>query len=204
MKKSTILIALAAAAALACALVPEVAAAAQAFVAYVGPENLSMLSLAGTTATTVVQNPTYTGAKPVNTQPRGAALYPILIPIEFPAAAPVANDIHLLCKLLPNVEVEDYSIDLDDLDTDVSPAASLSLGEANAALTDVTVVYKSGITIGQSGGLLRYAASTAATTLRAIQATTLANERVLALKWDTASATYAASKKGLLTLWVRG
>lgn len=49
MKKSYILLAVAAMAVIASAVFPQVAAASQAFVAFVGPENLSMLSLAGTT-----------------------------------------------------------------------------------------------------------------------------------------------------------
>lgn len=199
--RSMTTIALAAVVALAAAMFPDVAAAA---VAYLGPETAMALAFVGSTATTITKGKTYTGQLPVNTQPRDSGLYPIVIPIEFPAAAPVANDTHILAKLLPGVEVVDYLLDLEDVDSNGAPTASLSLGEANTALADITTVWKSGITIGQTGGALRYAAATAATGLRAVQAATLANERIIGLKWDTASATYVASKKGLLTLWVRG
>lgn len=153
-------------------------------------------------ATTVTQGDTYTGKYPVNTQPRDAGIYPITIPVTFPVAAPVANDLHLLCRLLPGVEIVDYTIDLEDHDS--STGSSISIGEANAGLTDLGVVWKSGITQGQAGGLLRYAAATDATRLSTLQATNLANERVVALKWDTAATTYVASKKGLIVLWARG
>lgn len=188
-----------AALALVAAIAPD---AAQAAIAFVGPENLATMGLLGSTATTVVQGDTYTGKYPVNTQPREAGLYPITLPVTFPAAAPVANDLHLLCRLLPGVEIVDYTIDLEDHDS--STGSSISIGEVNAGLTDLGVVWKSGITVGQAGGLLRYAAASDATRLSTVQATNLATERVIGLKWDTAATTYVASKKGLIVLWARG
>lgn len=200
----TLGLAVAVLAALAVAVSPAAAAAVQAVVAFVGPENLAALALVGSTATTVVQGDTYTGRKPVRSQPIAGETAVISLPIKFPTAAPVANDIHLLCKLIPGLQVVDWTLTLDDLDSDGSPAASLSLGEANATLADITVVYKSGITLGQTGGLLRNVAATAATNVSNIGLATKDTERVIGLKWDTAAATYVADKTGLLTLYVTG
>lgn len=155
-------------------------------------------------ATTIVQGDSYTGRKPVRTQPIAGEVGLIGIPIKFPTAAPVANDVHLLLKLLPGVQVIDYDLIVDDVDSDGSAAAAWTLGECPATLDDVTVVYKSGITIGQTGGLVRHAAASAAADLRTIGAATLANERVIALKWTTAAATYVADKTGILVLKVIG
>lgn len=158
------------------------------------------------TATTVVKDKAYTGQTPINTQPRDSNILEIAIPINFPLAAPVANDIHLLCKLLPGVRVVDWAIRLADLDSNGSPTASMSLGEANAALTDITVLYKAAIIIGQTGGLLRDVAASAAADILVIGAATLASsqtagtERHIGLKWDTASATYVASTTGMLIM----
>jgi hypothetical protein len=154
------------------------------------------------TAATITKDVAYTGQRPRNTQPRAAEPSWIAIPINFPDTAPVGNDTHALTKLLPGVKVADWFIDLDDVDSNGSPAADLTLGELSATLADISVTYKSGITIGQTGGVLRMSAASAATGMRAIQAATLANERVIGLKWATAAATYATGKKGVLYLLV--
>lgn len=207
MKKSTYLYAALAVAALAVALVPGllegVQAASAQLIAYIGPENLAVLSLAGTTATTITKDVAYTGFGPMNTQPISGRVGIVPIPINFPLLAPVANDTHALCKLMPGVLVIDYDIFLDDVDSG-TPAAAMSFGELNSTLADLAVVYQSGITIGQTGGLARFAAATQAADLRTLGATNRATERVLGLKWTTASATYTASKTGLLVLKVIG
>lgn len=190
--------------ALASALIPGVAEAVQ-FVAHkMGPEGAMAMSFMGSVAATITRDVAYTGQIPVNAQPRDSGVYEVAIPINFPAAAPVANDTHALVKLIPGVEVIDYTLHLDDVDSNGTPTAALELGELNATLADIGVSYKSGITIGQTGGLVRHAAATAATDLRAIVAATKNNERVLGLKWGTAAATYVASKKGLLVLKLLG
>ncbi len=154
-------------------------------------------------ATTIVKNDTYTGLKPVRVQPVAGEVAYIALPIKFPTAAPVANDVHLLCKLLPGLQVLDWDFFCDDLDSG-GPTTSMSLGETPATLDDVTVVYKSGITIGQTGGLVRHVAASAAADIRTIGAATLNTERTLALKWDTASTAYVADKTGVLVLKVTG
>jgi hypothetical protein len=154
-------------------------------------------------ATTIVRDTAYTGQYPVNTQPRGAEVLKVAIPINFPAAAPVANDMHLLTKLLPGVLPVDFTLLLDDGDSGAN--AAFSIGEANADGADLGVVYMSGIVTAQAGGLLRFSAASAAAELRALCAATLANERILAIKWTTAAAGgYTASTKGLLLLEVVG
>lgn len=152
-------------------------------------------------ATTITKDVAYTGQKPVNAQPRGAEVLIVPVPINFPAAAPVTNDTHALIRLLPNVEVVDWTLMLDDLDD--ASSADLTLGELDDELDDIAVTYKSSITLGQAGGLQRAAAATEAADMRAIGAATLANERVIGLKWAAAAGTYVASQKGLLLLYVR-
>lgn len=198
------LIALALAAVIAVNFIPDVAAAAQHAVAFVGPENLASLALVGSTATTIVKEDTYTGKQPMNAQPAGGAIKLVPIPINFPAAAPVANDTHALIELLPGVQVIDFDFFSDDLDSNGTPTTSLSVGELNATLADLSVIYQSAITIPRTGGLARFAAASAAADLRTLGAATLATRRVIGIKWDTASATYVASKTGLLVLKVVG
>jgi hypothetical protein len=190
--------------ALAVAFIPDVASAAQAVVAFVGPENLASLTFMGSVATTITKDVGYTGQNPVNAQPRSSNVQLIPIPINFPLAAPVANDTQALIKLPVGCQVIDYDIHMDDVDSNGTPTASLELGELAADLADISVSYKTGITIEQTGGLVRHAAATAATNLRAITDATKNTERVIGLKWSTAAATYVASKTGLLVLKVIG
>jgi hypothetical protein len=185
------------------AVVPGFAEAAQLVINHMGPEAAMGLAFAGSVATTITKDVGYIGQVPVNTQPRDSGVYEVAIPVNFPAAAPVANDTQALCKLLPGVEVIDFEFQCEDVDTNGTPTAAISVGELNADLADMGVTYQA-LTIQQTGGLVRHSASSNATRVQVLGNATKGNERIVGLKWTTAAATYAASKKGLLVLKLLG
>lgn len=188
--------------ALAAALVPAVGHAVQSVVAFVGPENIASLGFMGSVATTITKDVAYTGVVPVNPQPRDASVFEIPVPINFPAAAPVLNDTQALIKLPPGVQVVDWFLSTDQVDSNGAPTMSLEFGELAPNLADMALAYASGITIGRTGGLQRAVAASAAADPRVISggSANLAKERVIGIKWDAVAATYAASKTALLVL----
>lgn len=193
MKKLTF--ALIALLAIATALVPDVALAVQGAINHIGPDVLMGVGMAGTVAATVTKSDTYTGKYPLRIIPTSSEVADIAVPITFPSAAPIANDTHALCTIPAGKQVVDWTLILADHDDGAT--SSLELGTLNAGLTDIDTSWKTGITIGQAGGLLRNADGAAWA-----QATT--SDRVVGLKWSTAAAVYLASKTGLLILHVVG
>lgn len=138
----------------------------------------------------------FTGARNVP-QPDEGAIKAVVINIDFPSTALVANDLVFLTRIPIGVAVQDYEFHFPDIDTG-SAAFAFSFGACNAGLTDLDTVYASGLTAGQSTTIVR------ATTTVASQAATTA-ERVLALKITTAAATYDGSGKvGQVVLHLRG
>lgn len=137
----------------------------------------------------------YTGKFPVRVQPTDAGVYECLVPITFAATTYAGNDLIGLVRVPVGVRVVDWYIITDDMDTGGSPAIVFSIGtlDSISAPTDLGVTWKSGITIGQTGGVQRM--DTTGAPLQAITA-----ERAVALKVTTAAATYAASKTGILVL----
>lgn len=142
---------------------------------------------------------TFTGQMPVRAMPVDGTVQYIPFPFDFPAAAPAVNDLHLIARIPPNVHVLGFELYPDDIDTNGVPTLAASLGELNAGQTDLGVVYKAGITAMQTG------ASDAAN-LTGVQALAVSNtdEKIIGLKFTTAAATYAAGKRGILVLKLKG
>ncbi len=140
------------------------------------------------------QTKCFTGKKPI-VLPDDAAAEWSVIEVEFPAVAPVANDLIELCELPIGVKCLDWALSFPDIDSNGVPALASSLGVENAGATDLgTEVWGSALTAGQSTANVRNASSVCSqgdtTTVRKI-----------ALKITTAAATYAgAGKVGHLLL----
>lgn len=144
---------------------------------------------------TVIRSDVYTGKQPMRTQPITSAIIEIGVPFVFPVAAPVIGDLLLITKIPMDTKVVDWILISDDLDSNAAPTAAWSLGEANAALLDLSAnVYKAGIIIGQTAGLVR---TTDAVSFLAVPTNV---ERTIALKWTAAALTYVPSKTGMLIL----
>lgn len=95
----------------------------------------------------------------------------------------------------------DYTLDLDDLDSNGAPAISMSLGLLNAGKTDLSTaaadggaVWASGINDARAGGFSRNTGRV----LNAVQPTEL--DRAIALKITAAAATKQAGKARLTVL----
>lgn len=129
----------------------------------------------------------YDGIKPLYT-PDAAEVCGSHVDIEFPSAAFVANDLIRLATIPAGVRCVDYKVVLPDVDSGGAPAFAWSIGELNAAGTDLATVYASGITTGQAGGVYR------AVNSAHFEASAAADRRI-AMKITTAAATYAGSGK---------
>ena len=136
------------------------------------------------------QTKAFKGQKPI-ILPRDASGMWVVVDVEFPAVAPVANDLIELCALPIGVKCLDYTLVFPDIDSNGAPAFAFSIGEENAGGTDLgagTAVWATGLTAGQSTAIVRNA-----TSLPAQQPTTA--DRNLAIKVTTAAATYAGAGK---------
>ncbi len=120
----------------------------------------------------------------------------VSIPVDWSTAGAATNDTIELCDLPAGTALDDYVIQTDDIDSNGTPTAAFSFGEMNAAKTDVTTAYVTGLTIGQTGGIAR--AVTGSTHRTSVAA------RTLGLKVTTGAATAAlAAKTALVTLFLR-
>lgn len=134
------------------------------------------------------QTKAFLGKKPI-TLPEDAAGRWAIVDVEFPATAPVANDLIELCELPIGVKCLDWIEVFPDVDSGGSPAFAHSLGIENAGGTDLgSEVWVAGSTAGQSTAIVRNGTSIAA------QGDTTA-VRKLAIKVTTAAATYAGAGK---------
>jgi hypothetical protein len=139
----------------------------------------------------------YTGVRNF-AQPDDSDLDPVPVDVDFPTAAPVANDLFLLTKLPIGVGLQDYEFHFPDIDSGGAPAWAFSFGIMNAGLTDLATVFASGVTAGQSNALVRNLNTDCS------QFATTA-ERVLGIKVTTAAATWAgAGKTGQVVIRLRG
>ena len=140
----------------------------------------------------------YTGQLPTRVQPIDQSVQVVPVPFDMPAAAPAINDVLALCKVPAGVEIVDYDLIVDDMDSGGAPAIAFTLGSLNAGLTAISTAYASAQTTMQTGGFLR-----AANNAHWLESS--AAERSIGLLFTAAAATYAgAGKKGLLLLHVRG
>jgi hypothetical protein len=138
----------------------------------------------------------YTGKYPVLITPPNSDVLEVLIPFNFPAAAPGVNDILALCKVPAGVKIVDWTIVTDRADSNGAPTLAFSLGSLNdqAAPTALTTTYAAAIATSQSAnGVLR--AITTAAFLESAAAI-----RPVGLLFTAAAATYVAGKTGLLVL----
>lgn len=141
----------------------------------------------------------YTGKFPVRNIPLGAEPTKVVLPFTLPAAALAVGDIIAIGKVPAGAEIIGYSLVTEDADTGATPTLAVSLGSLNSGLTDIATAYQTGLTVLQTGGTVREPANSVAHFTESSTA-----ERSVGLKVTAAAATYAASKKGLLVLQVRG
>jgi hypothetical protein len=141
--------------------------------------------------------PAFTGVLPIRVQPVDQSVQYVPVPFDFPAANPTVADIHALVKVPAGVEIVDWYIQTEDADTNGAPTLAFTLGSLNAGLTDITTAYKTAISVGTNAGMQR--ADSAAAFVESSAA-----ERTIGLKYTAVAATYAAGKKGVLVLAVRG
>lgn len=127
----------------------------------------------------------YDGIKPMYT-PDAAEVCGAHVDIDFPAAAFVANDLIRLATIPAGVRNIDYKVVFPDIDSGAGFA--FSIGELNAAGTDLATVYAAGITVGQASGTFR------PTNAAHFEASAAADRRI-AIKVTTAAAGYTGNGK---------
>lgn len=122
------------------------------------------------------------------------------IDVTLPAVALAVGDIISLVDLPPGVKMTDFDVSAPQLDSNGAPTLAFSIGEENAAGTDLATVYESGLTFGRgaNGSISR------ALTFAAAAAVATSTRRI-SLKVTTAAATSASAGKQLLAvLHLRG
>lgn len=108
------------------------------------------------------------------------------------------NDVLEMINLPPGYKVVDWTVDVDDLDSNGTPTAVFKLGVLNAGKTDLSTgnaIWKTGLTTAQAGGVARM------DTLTAMRAGALNSAQVVGIVVTTGSATFQAGVVGL-TVWV--
>ena len=127
-------------------------------------------------------------------QPYDATVGPVPVDVTLPSVALAVGDIITLCDVPPNVTFLDWDILAPQLDSNGTPLLTFSIGEENAAGTDLATVYESGLTFGRgaSGSISR------ALTAAAPQAVRTATRRI-SLKCTAVAATSASAGKVFTT-----
>lgn len=136
-----------------------------------------------------------TGRKPT-VFPAGSEVVAVRYPIALVAADLDANDTGAVAILPAGCVPVGLVYDSDDLDTNASPTIAASVGPVNAAQTDLSSVWASGITGSQSGAAANVALSTAAMRLAPA-----ATDTLIGIKFTAAAATKAAGEVGLTLLY---
>ncbi len=128
-------------------------------------------------------------------QPYDATVATIPIDITLPAVPLAAGDLITLVDIPPGVQLTDYYLFAPQLDSNAAPALDFSIGVENAAGTDLSTVYETGLTFGRtaSGSIARTGNAAAAMADRTAV-------RRIALKVTTAAATSATAGKQVLAL----
>lgn len=146
----------------------------------------------------LVQTPAAKGQVPAPVANDQAAV-PIRVEYLTLAALPTTDVLELL-KLPANHSVVDWTVDVDDLDSNGAPAIVFKVGVLNAGKTDLdagNAIWKTGLTTAQAGGLARM------DTLTALRAGSTGNsEKSVGLIVTTAAATWANGRIGM-TVWVK-
>lgn len=134
------------------------------------------------------QTKIFTGVRQIP-MPDHAEVRQVVVPIEFPSAALIGNDLIEVCKLPAGVRCVDWSLILPDIDSGGSAAIAFSLGVENVGGTDLgSEVWGTALNAGQAGVPSRNVLSVSA------QGNASA-DRNIALKCTTAAATYDGSGK---------
>lgn len=135
------------------------------------------------------------GRKPA-VYPAGGEVVAVRYPISLVAADLDANDTGSVAILPAGCVPVGLVYDSDDLDTNASPTIAASVGPVNAAATDLSSTWASGITASQSGTAANVALSTAAMRLAPA-----ATDTIIGIKFTAAAATKAAGEVGLTLLY---
>jgi hypothetical protein len=104
------------------------------------------------------------------------------------------TDIFEMFKIPAGMKVLDWTVDVDDLDSNGTPTAAFKVGVLNAGKTDLdtgNAIWKTGLTTAQAGGVARM------DTLTALRAGATTADRVVGIIPTTASATFQAGVLGL-------
>jgi len=135
-----------------------------------------------------------TGRKPVPTS-AGLELLAVRFPIDLVAADLDANDVGSVAILPAGHQLAGIIYDSDDLDTNATPTIAASIGPINAAESDLSAVWASGVQNSRDGtssqvvltpAALRYSAET---------------DTKIGIKFTAAAATKAAGQVGLTLLY---
>lgn len=120
------------------------------------------------------------------------------VDIDFPSANFSVGDIIELIEIPAGVKFCDWYAVFPDVDSNGSPAFAWSIGLLNAGSTDLTTVYSSGHTAGQTGSIARNLVSDPY-----LADSTVA--RRIGIKVTAAAATYAApTQPGTVFVALRG
>jgi hypothetical protein len=89
--------------------------------------------------------------------PESGAVWETAIQIDWNDAGALLNinEIVNLCELPAGVQLLDFVLITDDIDTGATPTAAATLGLLNAAGTAVSTAFRTGITVFQTGGVFR-------------------------------------------------
>ena len=128
--------------------------------------------------------------------PAGGEVVAVRFPIALVAADLDANDTGAVAVLPAGCVPVGLVYDSDDLDTNASPTITASVGPVNAAVTDLSEVWASGIQASRDGTAANVALSRAAMRMAAA-----ASDTLIGIKFTTAAATKAAGEVGLTLLY---
>lgn len=127
--------------------------------------------------------------------PMGQEAVPLRV--EYSLTQFLTSDVYEMLTIPAGMKVVDWTVDVDDIDTNGSPTAAFKIGVLNAGKTDLdtgNAIWKTGLTTGQAGGVARM------DTLTAMRAGATAADRIVGIIPTTAAATVAAGTIGV-TVW---
>ena len=127
--------------------------------------------------------------------PAGGEVVAVRFPIALVAADLDANDTGAVAVLPAGCVPVGLVYDSDDLDTNASPTITASVGPVNAAVTDLSEVWASGIQASRDGTAASVTLSRAAMRMAAA-----ASDTLIGIKFTAAAATKAAGEVGLTLL----
>lgn len=128
--------------------------------------------------------------------PAGGEVVAVRFPIALVAADLDANDTGAVAVLPAGCVPVGLVYDSDDLDTAGSPTITASVGPVNAAVTDLSEVWASGIQASRDGTAASVTLSRAAMRMAAA-----ASDTLIGIKFTAAAATKAAGEVGLTLLY---